>query len=261
MKPKKKTFRKKTGVLGILKSLLVFAIIISIVFLLYKTNILSKLYFSNPLRKVQTNEQVINKTAEEIKVLETSGPKNGESATARANHLADLYNRMGTAYLTKHMWDNAIASFQKCLSNGKETAAVYYSLGLAHANRGADIKSEQDFTQAEEYYLKAAQVDPSMADADYARAILLYYHRDRKENAITVAEDLVKTHASFYMGYFALGRFYYEEGEPGKALANYQDLDNVLSKKPDSPMIKEYRKQCRENINRIMEEMAIKKEP
>jgi len=173
--------------------------------------------------------------------------------------LAEQYNLIGSFYLDGRLWDLAIDAFTKSMKYGNSSPNVYYSLGLAYANRGAEKNSAEDLNKAEFNYRKAIEMDGSLLDAKYALSILLFYHRENgKEEAQTlINEILIKNHSN-YAARFANGRFNYELGNKQKALTIYQELATDLEKLPPSEISKEYKAQCSSNITRIMTELSMK---
>jgi tetratricopeptide (TPR) repeat protein len=175
------------------------------------------------------------------------------------SRLAEQYNLIGTFYLERHIWDLTIDSFDNSMKYGNRSADAFYSLGLAYANRGVEKNSTDDVNKAEYNYRKAIEINKNLFDAKYALAILLFYHREKgKDEAQTlINEILVKNHA-YYPARFANGRFNYELGNKEKALTIYQELASDLNKLPPSGISNDYKKECSNNITRIMSELSIR---
>jgi tetratricopeptide (TPR) repeat protein len=174
-------------------------------------------------------------------------------------NLSENYSRLGVIYLESHDWEQSIAAFEKSISYGKNTPAIYYSLGIAYANRGVDRKSEKDLDRAEGCYRKAVEMYRAFDDARNALAILLFYHRDRRDEALKIMEDVAAHAPKNYQARFTLGRFYYEMDMPEKALSVYEDLHADLDKLPPSEIIDGYKANCSANIQRIMMEAKGKR--
>ncbi len=201
--------------------------------------------------KVNTDKKIID-LREKIADIEKEQAKD----ITASNRLLDYYNQLGTIYLDKRLWDMAIESFQNCMKNGTPGPAIYYSLGLAYGNRGYERNSKEDIELAEQNYRKAIELKTDYADAVYGLAIILFYHRDAKEEALTMVETLSGNNRRYYPARFALARFNYEKGNREKALRTYEELHADLEKLPSSEIINEYRTRCKENISIIMAEMA-----
>lgn len=205
--------------------------------------------------KVDTDKH-IRDIKEKISEIEKDDVKDTKSIM----RLGEQYSNLGGIYLQKSLWDQAIESYDKSLHYGRKTHGVLYSLGIAYGNRGRERDSEEDINKAEFYLKKAIELKDNFYEAQNALAILMFYHKDEKDAAISLSEEVVSRNPKYYIGRFTLGRFYYENGAPEKALPVYEDLNSDLEKLPPSAIINEYKKQCRENIQRIMSEMGRKKQ-
>ena len=181
--------------------------------------------------------------------------KEKERSTLAQRKLSTLYYQLGEYQLEKKMWDKAIEAFDKAVKNGYRYERVYYSIGVAYANRGKDAGSSDDLNRAKQNYERSISINSRFYDARYALAILLFYELEKKDEAVEVIELLVKEHPKFYIARFAAARFYYELDKPEKALDMYERLDADLSRLPESADVNEYRKNCRENINRLISEL------
>ncbi|HNW30711.1 MAG TPA: hypothetical protein PKN50_19700, partial [Spirochaetota bacterium] len=175
--------------------------------------------------------------------------------TRAMNSLANNYSSLGTIYVEKRLWDPAIESYLKGMKYGKDTAGFYYSIGLAYGNRGTERDSREDIDKAEHYYKKAIAMQENYADAQNALAILLFFQKNEKNEALSLIEEVVGRNRKNYMARFTQARFYYEMDQLPRALSIYEDLNADLEKLPPSGVIDEYKKNCRDNIQRIMMEV------
>ena len=201
------------------------------------------------------SDKTIREIREKIAPLE----KNGIKDTKALFTLANQYSRLGTIYIEKRLWGLAIENYEKAIGYGKDTPGVYYSLGLAYANRGSEKNDAADIDRAEANYQKAIAMQDDYYDARNALAILLFYHKDEKDRAIELMEGVVARNKKHYIARFTLGRFYYETGKLSRALSIYEDLSSDLDKLPPSRIIGEYRNNARDNIQRILTEMKKQK--
>ncbi|MBN2159400.1 MAG: tetratricopeptide repeat protein [Spirochaetes bacterium] len=209
----------------------------------------------SPLREYRVNtDRQIRETRDRIAEIEKENSRDMKNI----ERLRDQYSRLGTIYLQKSLWDMAIESFERSVKYGA-TPGVLYSLGIAHANRGVERDSMDDIDRAESYYKKALAMKDDLNDARNALAILLFYHKDEKDRALAMAEEVVARDKNFYIARFTLGRFYYEMNRPARALSVYEELYADLERLPPSDIINDYKNQCRENIQRIMSEMRRSK--
>ncbi|MBP7735399.1 MAG: tetratricopeptide repeat protein [Spirochaetes bacterium] len=229
-----------------------------VIFFIIATAIVFAARFFNcgNLRERTTNS---DKKIEELK-KKIAGLEEEKIKDARAmSSLANNYTYLGTLYVDKRLWDQAIDCYEKGISYGKDTPGVYYSIGLAYGNRGADRDSEEDIDKAERYYRKAIAMQNDYSDAQNALAILLYYHKNKKDEALSLIEEVVGRNKKNYLARFTQARFYYEMDKLPRALSLYEDLNAELEKLPPSQVKDEYMKNSRDNIQRIMMEIGKKR--
>ncbi len=208
------------------------------------------------LREYTVNsDKKIEELKKKIAVLEEEKIKDTRTMSSLANN----YTYLGTLYVDKRLWDHAIDCYEKGIRYGKDTPGVYYSIGLAYGNRGVDRDSDEDIDRAERYYRKAVAMQNDYSDAQNALAILLFYHKNKKDEALMLVEEVVGRNSKNYLARFTQARFYYEMDKLPRALSLYEDLNADLEKLPPSQVKDEYVKNCRDNIQRIMMEMGKKR--
>ena len=197
----------------------------------------------------------IEKLKKEAVLAEKEFMENIASST-KAERAGYSYEKLGESYLKNKDWTPAVESLEKAIEYGRSGARVHYSLGVAYANRARDLDDKEDIKKAESHYKRAVEKNPAMIDASYGLAILTYYLKKDREAAIGMAKSIVAADPTYYNGRFALARMYYENGDPAASLSVYEDLYDALSKEEDSPTIREYRENCRDNITRLMAELS-----
>ena len=177
---------------------------------------------------------------------------------ATVRRLSEQYALLGRIFLEKKIWDQSISAYLNSEKYGGNGATVMYALGVGYANRGYEKGSEADFEKAEEYYRKSLARKPGYDDAMYGLGILMFYHRNGREEGMRLITELSVKNPAYYPARFAVGRFNYENGDLHKALQVYQQLQQDLDRLPDSQIINSYRKQCSDNIARVSAELSVK---
>jgi len=172
--------------------------------------------------------------------------------------LADQYALLGRTFLERKMWDQSIECYLNSEKYGGNGAAVMYALGVGYANRGYERGSETDFVRAEEYYRKSLEKHPGYDDALYGLGVLMFYHRNGKEEGLRLVTELAMKNPAYYPARFAMGRFNYENGDLQRALQIYQQLQQDLDRLPKSEIINNYKEQCSSNIARITTELSVR---
>lgn len=177
---------------------------------------------------------------------------------ATTNRLMEQYALLGRIFLDKKMWNQSIECFHNSEKYGGTGAAVMYALGLSYANRGYELSSDADFAKSEDYYRRSLDKNPGYDDAMYGLGILMFYHRNNKEEGMRLVTELSVKNPAYYSARFAVARFNYENGDLSKSLQIYQQLRQDLDRLPDSAAINEYRRLCSENIARVTTEISAK---
>jgi len=182
-----------------------------------------------------------------------------EKNISASSKLGVIYKKLGDKYLFRKAWDSAITSFEKAIGYGNNSPIVFYSLGVAYANKASDIPDRKSVEKSEFYYRKSIKGRPDFFDASYGLGILLFYKKGDREDGLKVMQNLVFRNSNYFQARFALARFQYELGNPEKSLSLYESLYADLNKLGDSSRNEEYRSNCRENIERLMRELASKR--
>lgn len=182
--------------------------------------------------------------------------KKNLSSADRAEKAGYSYEKLGESYLQNKDWTPAIESLEKAVEYGRSGARVHHALGVAYANRGKDLGNDEDINKAEVHYKRAIEKNPRMMDSVYGLAVLNFYVKNDRETAISLLKSIRVADPKYYDASFALAKMYYENGDPAASLAAYEELYAVLSKEKESPRIKEYRNNCKENITRLMMELS-----
>lgn len=114
-------------------------------------------------------------------------------------------------------------------------------------------KDERDYwlERSRVYYKKALDIKPDLLAAIYGYGILLAFGYEEWASAIEQIKLMLDYDPENIDAHFALGRFYYETGDLGRALNEYLTLTRVLPR--SSPK----REKVEENILRINQETGI----
>ncbi len=208
-------------------------------------------FFYSSLREVKTNDSVIAELHKKIdKELKKSEDRQ------RKTQILDWYEQLGERYLQARAWDRSIEYLEKAITSGRNAPNVHYLLGLAYANRGKDLGKSEDFSAAELHYRRSLEFGMVNNDSAYALSILLFYHAERKSEAVKLMEEYVRTNKKSYQGRFGLAKMYYETGEVSRSIGVYEELCPDLERLPDSPLSKEYREACRRNLQQVASELS-----
>ena len=155
------------------------------------------------------------------------------------------YKILGTRYLDREMYGEAMECFQRAIETFPNNANLYYYLAIsagytAHtaldfsANGGADAKLKQQryLRLAEEAYQRALTINPKYYRAMYGIGVLYVFELGESENAIPYVEEFLRNQTKDTNGMFLLAHAYCDVGELEKALELY-DRIIALNSNPD----------------------------
>ncbi|MGQ9616340.1 MAG: hypothetical protein ACUVWJ_08045 [Spirochaetota bacterium] len=131
----------------------------------------------------------------------------------------------------------------------KDLGQCYYFLGLSALDKNEQFNY---FSKSKAYYSKALEIDPELIEARYGLGLLLFFGYNDVFSAIDEMKGIIEYDPEHVDAHFALGRFYYEIGEFGKALGEYIEITKLLPRGSDR------RKKAEENIMKINREMEMK---
>jgi tetratricopeptide (TPR) repeat protein len=109
----------------------------------------------------------------------------------------------------------------------KDLAECHYFL-FSSAVDEADRK--EHLVRAREYFEKAVDMKPDYVEARYGLGLTLFFGYGETAGAIEQMKQVLAYEPDNVEAHFALGRFYYEIDELGKALGEYIALTDILSK-------------------------------
>lgn len=166
------------------------------------------------------------------------------------------FSRLGMEYLKRREWTPAVDAFVKAIGYGQNQAGIHHSTAVAYANRGKETSNPEDIKKAEEHYNQAIAKNPKMWDSHYGLAVLKYFVKNEKTEALEIVRRIKNREPSYIPARFAAARFIYEGGDPTGALAEYEELYAYLNGRSDSAENREYKKLCKDNITKILSESA-----
>ncbi len=176
-----------------------------------------------------------------------------------AERVGEAYEKLGGKYMELHDWTPAIEALEKAVAYGRSGFLAHHNLAVAYANRGRVLMKSGDIRKAEKHYEISIEKNPDFYDSRYGLAILKFYLTNEKEEAVDLLQVIISEKKTYFPARFALARVHYEQNRPERALAEYESLYSDLMSQPDSPLMKEYRENCKKNISRLMMELSRKR--
>jgi cytochrome c-type biogenesis protein CcmH/NrfG len=175
----------------------------------------------------------------------------------QAARYLDAANRvLGRKYMEMGSYNLAEEALREAEYLNPNNAYIKMDLGeccylLSQSALDEDRKNEY-LVRSRNYYRKAIELKGDLTEARYGYGLLLFFGFKDTQGAIREMKKVLVDEPGHVDAHFALGRFYYESGESGKALGEYLLLMELLPK--NSPR----RKKAEENIGQINREQAVR---
>jgi len=129
----------------------------------------------------------------------------------------------------------------------KDLGECYYFLGLSALDYD---EKKSYFSKSRSYFKKTLELNPDHVEARYGLGLLLFFGFSDTQGAIEEMQEVLKIENNHVGARFALGRFYYENGELNKSLGEYITLTRIL------PGSSPKKKKAQDNIIRINRELG-----
>lgn len=147
------------------------------------------------------------------------------------------YKILGTRYIDRKMYGEALECFQRALEFYPENPNLYYYVGICAGymskasldfNATGSFEKKKNYLKlAESAYLRAVDIDARFANALYGLGILYMYELDDAEKAVTYLERYLDIETRSIDGMFALAGAYYVNDEFDKSVALYDKIISI----------------------------------
>lgn len=161
------------------------------------------------------------------------------------------YKMLGTRYLDKKMYKNALGCFQNAVEIYPENQNLYYNIGVCAALiakgaldfevRGEDVRRKY-FDLASKAYKRAIELDPNYSKSIYALSVLYVFELGEPQKAIPLLEGEIEGKMKPLDELFLLGQAYALISDNDKAIKTYERIIELSGSQ-------EQRKKAKENID------------
>ncbi len=206
------------------------------------------------IQRVQEYEEgVSNPTTEaELKEAIKKYKRRIDDIMVASERVGTWYKILGTRYVDKKMYKDALECFQKAIEFYPENQNLYYRVGVCAAFMAKNSLDFEDEGLEERYYKiatkaykRAIEIDANYSKAIYALAVLYVFELNTPEDAIPLLEKAIDGKMKPLEELFLLGRAYFMVGESEKAIATFQRIIDISRNEAQ-------RKQAKENIDIIL---------
>lgn len=210
----------------------------------------------NFIRRVQEYEEgVSNPTSEaELKDAIKKYLRRIDDIVIAYERVGIWYKLLGTRYLDKKMYKNALECFEKAVEIYPENQNLYYQIGVCAANmakgsldfevRGQDA-SMKYFELASRSYKRAIELEPHYSKAIYALSVLYVFELARPDEAIPLLEEEIEGKMKPLDELFLLAQAYVGVNRNDKAIEAYKQIIKLSGSSAQ-------KKQAQENIDVLL---------
>ncbi|MBE6350864.1 MAG: tetratricopeptide repeat protein [Spirochaetaceae bacterium] len=195
------------------------------------------------IKRVQSLEEGVSNptTIEELKVAIKKYENRVEDVVAAESQIGIWYKILGSRYLDKKMYGEALKSFEKAIEIYPTNSNLYYYVGvcagymakasLDYDARGSNTQRMNYLKLAENAYIRAIELEPLYARALYGLGVLYVFELNENQKAIPLLEKLLEIEKNHFDGMMVLARAYYSLYEFDKAVNLY---DKIIEKTTSS---------------------------
>ena len=192
---------------------------------------------TNYIKRVQSLEENVSSptTIEELKDAIKKYEDRVEDIIQAEAQTGIWWKILGTRYMDKYMYGEAMEAFRKAVSYYPANQNLYYWIGVCAgymANSaldfdavGANPKQKEYLALAESSYKRALELEPMNARVLYALGVLYVFELDKPAEAIPLLQKLLTKDTKNIDGMFVLARAYYMDYDFQAAIDMY---DNIL---------------------------------
>ena len=206
------------------------------------------------IQRLQEHEEgVSNPTTEaDLKDAIKKYSRRIDDIMVASERVGTWYKILGTRYVDKKMYKDALGCFQKAIEFYPENQNLYYKVGVCAAFMAKNsLEFEEDGLEEKYYrmavkaYKRAIELDQNYSKAIYALSVLYVFELGTPAEAIPLLEKAIDGKMKPLEELFLLGRAYFMVGENEKAIATFQRIVDISGNEAQ-------RKQAKENIDIIL---------
>lgn len=226
------------------------------IFLCFLLALFSSCYGKRFIQRMQEYEEGVSNPTTEAELNEAINKylKRIDDIVIASERVGTWYKMLGTRYLDKKMYKNALECFQKAIEFYPENQNLYYKVGVISslmAKGALDFEMSGKDMQRKYYdlsikaYNRAIELDPSYSKAIYALSVLYIFELALPERAVPLLEKEIEGKMKPLDELFLLARSYAMMNNNEKAIEAYRRIIEISGSS-------EQRKKAQENIDILL---------
>ncbi len=176
-------------------------------------------------------QEVPESRIEEIEDLIARYEKAVNDAVELAAQAGEYYKLLAVEYIDREMYGPALESIHEAIRYFPENPLLFYLAGMcsgrmAKAAVNQPETREEFLSRAEEYYLRAIELDNQFTESLYGLSVLYIFEMDRIPDAEPYLNRILEKETRHIEAMFLLARVYVYEGRIEEAVELY---DRIIS--------------------------------
>lgn len=189
--------------------------------------------------------EIPERTVEEMKRAIEKYKQQVQQQVEAQENLGMYYKMLALEYIDREMYGLALENFEKAIEIYPENKILFYWAGVC-AGRMAKAQVEEDEAEellqtAEQYYLRAIELDRDYVDALYGLSILYIFEMDRISEAEPLLERILQKETRNVDTMFLLARVYAATGRIDNAIEMYDEIIDTTSVKEEKEKAREFK--------------------
>ena len=180
-------------------------------------------------RGVYRGQEVPEDRIEEIEDIIARNEKAVDEAVELAAQAGEYHKLLAIEYIDREMYGLALESIHNAIRYFPENPLLFYLAGMcsgrmAKAAVNQPEAREEYYSQAEEYYLRAIELDNQFTEALYGLSVLYVFEMDRPLDAEPYLQRILERQTRHIEAMFLLARVYVYEGRIEEAVELYDQI-------------------------------------
>ncbi|MFP4484055.1 MAG: tetratricopeptide repeat protein [Spirochaetaceae bacterium] len=148
-----------------------------------------------------------------------------EEKVEAAGQLGVYHKMLATAYMDRRMYGLALEHLEEAIHIQPENPILFYYAGVAAGRMAKSTVDEAErsalYEDAEQYYLRSIELDPTRNDANYALGVLYVFETEEPVEAREYLEQTIEDEPKNARAYMVLARSFAMTGEARRAADLY----------------------------------------
>jgi tetratricopeptide (TPR) repeat protein len=204
------------------------------------------------LRKLKSitgyqGEELPERTVEEMKQSIEQYKQKVEECVEANENLGMYYKMLALEYVDREMYGLALEHFENAINIYPENKILFYWSGVCAGRMSKSTVKEEEKQEllktAEQYYLRAIELDRDYVDALYGLSILYVFEMDRIAEAEPLLKRILQRESRNVDAMFLLARVYAATGRIDNAVDMYDEIIDTTGNEEEKNKARQFKQQ------------------